>query len=86
MSLRLIKRAREILDNPRTHFRASDAIRALELASEIGRRACGLSLEPQPLPPPDPFPNLIERAYGNRSETQLENTDTIQNPQQNTFS
>jgi hypothetical protein len=89
MSLRLIKRAREILADPRTHFQASDALRALELASELGRRACGLSLEPQPLPPPDPFPNLeymLERAYGNRSETQLENTDTVQNPRQNTVS
>ena len=89
MSLRLIKRAREILDNPRTHFQASDALRALELASELGRRACGLSLEPQPLPPPDPFPDLeylIERAYGNRTVTQLENTDTVQHPHQNIVS
>ena len=89
MSMRLIKRAREILDNPRSHFHASDAIRALELASEIGRRACGLSLEPQPLPPPDPFPNLkymIERAYGKRTETQLADTDPLQIPEQNTVS
>ena len=89
MSLRLIRRAREILDNPRTHFHASDALRALELASELGRRACGLSLEPQPLPPPNPFPDLeylIERAYGKQSDTQLENTDTFQYPEQNTVS
>jgi hypothetical protein len=89
MSLRLIKRAREILDNPRTYFRPSDALRALELASELGRRACGLSLEPQPLPLPDPFPNLeymLEKAYGKRSEAQLENTDAVQNSQQNTVS
>lgn len=89
MSLRLFKRAREILDNPRTYFRACDAVRALELASQIGRRACGLSLDPQPPPPPNPFPNLeymLERAYGNRTETQLPNTNAAENPQQNTVS
>jgi hypothetical protein len=88
MSLRLFKRAREILDNPRIYFHPVDAVRALELASELGRRACGLSVDPQPLPPPDPFPNLeymLERAYGKPTEAQLANTDTTENLQQNTI-
>ena len=87
MSQRLIKRAREILENPRTVFRAADALAAFELASEIGRRACGLSLDPQPLPPPNLYPNLeymLERAYGSGTQTQSVNTIEIQNSQQDT--
>ena len=43
----LIKHAREILDNPRVRCTFLDAVRALELASTLGRRATGLSLTPE---------------------------------------
>ena len=46
-SQELIKRAREILDNPRVRCTFLDALRALELASILGRRATGLPLTPE---------------------------------------
>lgn len=46
-SLKLLDHAASILDNPRVRCTFLDALRALELASILGRRATGLPLMPE---------------------------------------
>ena len=95
LSLQLMKRAREILDNPRIFVNFPDAIRAMEIASELGRRACGMADEPQHPPPPfsdQELERLLDRAYGQADQkllpathkTQLTNTVPSPLPSQNT--
>lgn len=95
LSLKLMQRAREILDNPRIFVNFPDAIRAMEVAIEPGRRACGMNDGPQGPPPPfsdQELDLLLERAYGQADqkllpvppETQLTNTAPGSIPSQNT--
>jgi hypothetical protein len=77
-SLKLFEHAASILENPRVRCTLLDALRALELASILGRRATGLPLAPEEERPPKLLPwqqvseeeisMRIRKIYGPASE------------------